>query len=83
MFERFTDRARAVVVLAQEEANAHNRDFIDTEHILLGFLLEGEGVAAQALAALGITPQALRQQVEEITSHGRKPPAANTTATQD
>ena len=53
MFERFTDRARRVVVLAQEEARMLNHNYIGTEHILLGLIREGEGVAAQVLVKLG------------------------------
>ena len=83
MFERFTDRARQAVVLAQHEGRAHRHDHIDTEHMLLGLLREGEGVAARALTALGITVEAVRQQVEEITSQGHQPPSANTPATPD
>ena len=66
MFERFTDRARRVVVLAQEEARMLNHNYIGTEHILLGLIHEGEGVAARALESLGISLEAVRQQVEEI-----------------
>ena len=66
MFERFTDRARRVVVLAQEEARMLNHNYIGTEHILLGLIHEGEGVAAKALESLGISLEAVRQQVEEI-----------------
>src|SRR5713101_6434617 len=76
MFERFTDRARRVVVLAQEEARMLNHDYIGTEHILLGLSFEGSGVAAQALELLGITPEAVRQQVEEITGRGHRPRGA-------
>src|SRR5260370_4789407 len=65
MFERFTDRARRVVVLAQEEARMLNHNYIGTEHILLGLIHEGEGVAAKALESLGISLEAVRQQVEE------------------
>ena len=67
MFERFTDRARRVLVLAQEEARLLNHGFIGTEHILLGLIHEGEGVAAQALEALGISLWAAREKVEETT----------------
>ncbi|NJC74029.1 NDP-hexose 4-ketoreductase, partial [Planosporangium thailandense] len=76
MFERFTDRARRVVVLAQEEARMLNHNYIGTEHILLGLVHEGEGVqggegvAAQALESLGISLEGVRQQVEEIIGHG-------------
>jgi ATP-dependent Clp protease ATP-binding subunit ClpA len=66
MFERFTERARRVVVLAQEEARRLHHNYIGTEHILLGLIREGEGVAALALDALGISLDAVRQQVEEI-----------------
>src|SRR5687767_15694904 len=65
MFERFTDRARRVVVLAQEEARLLNHNFIGTEHILLGLIHEGEGVAAKALESLGISLEAVREKVEE------------------
>jgi ATP-dependent Clp protease ATP-binding subunit ClpA len=73
MFERFTDRARRVVVLAQEEARMLNHDYIGTEHILLGLIHEGHGVAAGALEALGITDEAVRQQIDEIVGRGKKP----------
>ena len=74
MFERFTDRSRRVVVLAQEEARMLRHDYIGTEHILLALIREGGGVAAQALAALGITEEAARQQVEEIVAPGQPGP---------
>src|SRR5215468_4362977 len=70
MFERFTDRARRVVVLAQEEARMLNHNYIGTEHILLGLIHEGEGVAAKALESLGISLEGVRQQVEEIIREG-------------
>jgi ATP-dependent Clp protease ATP-binding subunit ClpC len=73
MFERFTDRARRVVVLAQEEARMLNHDYIGTEHILLGLIHEGNGVAARALEALGITDEAVRQQIDETVGRGKKP----------
>src|SRR5437764_245077 len=72
MFERFTDRARRVVVLAQEEARMLNHNYIGTEHILLGLSHEGEGVAAKALESLGISLEAVRQQVEEIIGQGQQ-----------
>jgi ATP-dependent Clp protease ATP-binding subunit ClpA len=75
MFERFTDRARRVVVLAQEEARLLNHNYIGTEHILLGLVHEGDGVAAQALASLGVTLDGVRQQVEEIIGRGGSPPS--------
>src|SRR6202158_1572591 len=65
LFERFTDRARRVLVLAQEEARLLNHNFTGTEHILLGLIHEGEGVAAKALDSLGITLEAVREKVEE------------------
>src|SRR6201993_1579145 len=74
MFERFTDRARRVVVLAQEEARMLNHNYIGTEHILLGLIHEGEGVAAKALESLGISLEAVRQQVEEIIGQGQAAP---------
>src|SRR5207237_12012 len=63
MFERFTDRARRVVVLAQEEARLLNHNYIGTQHILLGLLREGEGVAAQVLMKIGLDMQKIRQTV--------------------
>jgi ATP-dependent Clp protease ATP-binding subunit ClpC len=77
MFERFTDRARRVVVLAQEEARALNHDYIGTEHLLLGLIHEGEGVAASALGALGISLDAVRQKVEEFTPGGAEAPSGH------
>src|ERR1700675_299869 len=74
MFERFTDRARRVVVLAQEEARMLNHNYIGTEHILLGLIHEGEGVAAKALESLGISLEAVRSQVEEIIGQGQAAP---------
>ncbi len=74
MFERFTDRARRVVVLAQEEARLLNHNYIGTEHILLGLISEGEGVAAKALESLGISLEAVRAQVEEIIGTGSSSP---------
>ncbi len=65
MFERFTDRARRVLVLAQEEARLLNHSFIGTEHILLGLIHEGEGVAAKALESMGVSLEAVREKVEE------------------
>src|SRR5262247_80707 len=68
MFERFTDRARRVVVLAQEEARMLNHNYIGTEHILLGLIREGEGVAAQVLQKLGADLNRVRQQVIQLLS---------------
>ena len=73
MFERFTDQARRIVVLAQEEARMLNHNYIGTEHILLALIHEGTGIAATALESLGITEEAARQQVEEIVGRGEQP----------
>jgi ATP-dependent Clp protease ATP-binding subunit ClpA len=77
MFERFTDRARRVVVLAQEEARFLNHGYIGTEHLLLGLIHEGEGVAALALESLGISLQAVRAQVQEIVGQGQGTPTGH------
>ncbi len=77
MFERFTDRARRVVVLAQEEARLLNHSYIGTEHILLGLIHEGEGVAAKALESLSISLEAVRNQVEEIIGQGGSSPSGH------
>jgi ATP-dependent Clp protease ATP-binding subunit ClpC len=77
LFERFTDRARRVVVLAQEEARLLNHNYIGTEHILLGLIHEGEGVAAKALEQLGISLEAVRSQVEEIIGQGGSSPSGH------
>jgi ATP-dependent Clp protease ATP-binding subunit ClpA len=77
MFERFTDRARRVMVLAQEEARMLNHDYIGTEHILLGLIHEGEGVAAKVLESLGISLDVVRQQVEEIIGPGQQAPGGH------
>ncbi len=74
MFQRFTDRSRRVVVLAQEEARMLGHNSIGTEHLLLGLIHEGEGVAAKALESLGISLETVRQQVEEIIGHGEQAP---------
>ncbi|MFQ5966859.1 MAG: ATP-dependent Clp protease ATP-binding subunit [Acidimicrobiia bacterium] len=77
MFERFTDRARRVVVLAQEEARLLNHNYIGTEHILLGLIHEGEGVAARALESLGINLESVRQEVVEIIGQGQQAPSGH------
>jgi ATP-dependent Clp protease ATP-binding subunit ClpC len=77
MFEKFTDRARRVLVLAQEEARMLNHNYIGSEHILLGLIHEGEGVAAKALESLGISLDAVRQQVEEIIGQGQQAPSGH------
>ena len=74
MFERFTDRARRVIVLAQEEARALQHNYIGTEHLLLGLIREGEGVAAKALASKGVELDATRKQVEEMIGKGNAAP---------
>src|SRR5216110_4097703 len=77
MFERFTDRARRVVVLAQEEARMLNHNYIGTEHILLGLIHEGEGVAAKALESMNISLEAVRRQVEDIIGQGQQAPSGH------
>jgi len=77
MFERFTDRARRVVVLAQEEARMLNHNYIGTEHILLGLIHEGEGLAAKALENLDISLAAVREQVQEIIGQGQQAPTGH------
>lgn len=77
MFERFTDRARRVIVLAQDEAKMLNHNYIGTEHILLGLIHEGEGVAAKALEQMGISLEAVREQVEEIIGQGQTQPTGH------
>ncbi len=77
MFERFTDRARRVVVLAQEEARMLNHNYIGTEHILLGLVREGEGVAAKALEAMDISLNGVREQVQEIIGEGSHAPSGH------
>jgi hypothetical protein len=77
MFQRFTDRARRVVVLAQDEARRLDHNYIGTEHILLGLIREGEGVAAKALELLGISLDAVRQQVEQIIGRGQETPSGH------
>jgi ATP-dependent Clp protease ATP-binding subunit ClpC len=77
VFERFTDRARRVLVLAQEEARLLNHNYIGTEHLLLGLIHEGEGVAATALESLGMSLEAVRSQVEEIIGQGQSAPTGH------
>ncbi len=77
MFERFTDRARRVVVLAQEEARKLSHNYIGTEHILLGLIHEGDGIAAKALESLGISLEGVRAQVEEIIGLGQQAPSGH------
>jgi ATP-dependent Clp protease ATP-binding subunit ClpC len=77
VFERFTDRARHVVVYAQEEARILNHNYIGTEHILLGLIREGEGVASRALESMSISLDAARRRVEEIIGQGQTAPAGH------
>ena len=77
MFERFTDRARRVVVLAQEEARLLSHNYIGTEHILLGLIHEGEGVAAKALESLDISLDGVRAQVKESIGQGQQAPSGH------
>ena len=77
MFERFTDRARRVVVLAQEEARMLNHKCVGTEHLLLGLVHEGEGIAARALESLGITLNSVREQVQDIIGPGANAPSGH------
>jgi ATP-dependent Clp protease ATP-binding subunit ClpC len=77
MFERFTDRARRVVVLAQEEARTLDHNWIGTEHLLLGLVREGDGIAANALTSMGISLDAMRQAVEGIIGRGGQPVPAS------
>ena len=77
MFERFTDRARRVVVLAQEESRLLDHNYIGTEHILLGLIHEGDGVAATALESLHISTRAVRARVEEIVGRGGSAPSGH------
>jgi ATP-dependent Clp protease ATP-binding subunit ClpA len=77
MFERFTDRARRVIVLAQEEARLLNHNSIGTEHLLLGLAHEGQGVAAKALESLGISLDGARAQVEEVIGRGQSGPTGH------
>ena len=77
MFERFTDRARRVVVQAQEESRRLNHSYIGTEHLLLGVLREDEGVAAEALASLEVGLDPAREQVAEIVGRGQQAPSGH------
>src|SRR5581483_1352102 len=77
MLARFTDRARKVVILAQEEARRLDHNYIGTEHILLGLIREGNGVAARTLESLEISLDAVRQQVEEIIGQGQQAPSGH------
>ena len=76
MFERFTDRARRVLVLAQEEARTLGHNFLGTEHLLLGFLRESDGVAAKALSQLGVRLDDVRERVKETIGRRARRPSA-------
>jgi ribosomal protein S18 acetylase RimI-like enzyme len=77
VFERFTDRARRVIVLAQEESRLLNHNYIGTEHLLLGLVAEGEGVGGRALEALDISLSSVRVEIQEIIGRGQTPPAGH------
>lgn len=77
MFERFTDRARRVIVLSQENARKLNHNYIGTEHLLLGLVHEGEGIAAKALVSLGVVLEGVRQEVEEVIGQGQQAPSGH------
>jgi ATP-dependent Clp protease ATP-binding subunit ClpC len=77
MFERFTDRARRVVVYAQDEARALDHSYIGTEHILLGLVHEGEGLAVKVLESLDVSLETVRQRVEEIIGRGQQAPSGH------
>jgi hypothetical protein len=77
MFERFTERARRVVVFAQEEARDLNHNYIGTEHLLLGLLRDADSIAGQALRGLDISQDAVREQVTEIIGRGKRSPSGH------
>jgi ATP-dependent Clp protease ATP-binding subunit ClpC len=77
MFERFTDRARRVVILAQEEARMLDHDYVGTEHVLLGLIHEGGGVAAIVLESLAIRPEVVRERVEAVVGRGEQAPSGH------
>jgi ATP-dependent Clp protease ATP-binding subunit ClpC len=77
MFERFTDRARRVVILAQEEARMRGHDYVGTEHLLLGLIHEGGGVAAIVLESLAIRPEVVRERVEAVVGRGEQAPSGH------
>ena len=74
MFERFTERARRVIILAQEEAKRLNHSAVGTEHILLGIIREGEGVASKVLESLNISPERVRAEIEGAIGRGERAP---------
>jgi ATP-dependent Clp protease ATP-binding subunit ClpC len=77
MFERFTDRARRVVILAQEEARMLDHDYVGTEHVLLGLIHEGRGVAAIVLESLAIRPEVVRERVQAVVGRGEQAPSGH------
>jgi ATP-dependent Clp protease ATP-binding subunit ClpC len=77
MFERFTDRARRVVILAQEEARMLDHDYVGTEHVLLGLIHEGRGVAAMVLESLAIRPEVVRERVQAVVGRGEQAPSGH------
>jgi ATP-dependent Clp protease ATP-binding subunit ClpA len=77
MFERFTERARRVIVLAQEEARVRDHDYIGTEHILLGLIRDGDEVTTAVLEPLGTSPDGVRRQVDQIIGRGKRPPSGH------
>jgi len=77
MFQRFTERARLVVVQAQQEARRLDHDYVGTEHLLLGLIGVGEGLAVKVLESLEISPEAIRQRVEESTDRGEQAPSGH------
>jgi ATP-dependent Clp protease ATP-binding subunit ClpC len=77
MFERFTDRARRVVILAQEEARMLDHDYVGTEHVLLGLIHEGRGVAAMVLESLTIRPEVVRERVQAVVGRGEQAPSGH------
>jgi ATP-dependent Clp protease ATP-binding subunit ClpC len=76
MFERFTDRSRRVLVYAQDEARDLGHDFIGTEHLLLGLVREGDGIAAKTLRAVGVTEIAIREKIEALVGRGDSSPGS-------
>ena len=81
MFERFTERARRVIILAQEEAKRLNHSAVGTEHILLGIVREGEGVASKVLESLNISPERVRAEIESAIGRGERTPHEEVTFT--
>jgi len=76
MFERFSEKARQVILLSQKEARTRDHDHIGTEHILLGLIHEGQGTGVKALVTLGVSPDTVRERVDEIIGRGEQPPGS-------